>query len=106
MAHKKSSKVSSVSNGGRQKANVAHEQVRQARFARRKEAGKTYEYKPIPYEKETPEFLEEQYKRAEKVRKTVENRTDYARLTSFFAKLDNKLNAEKLKQKESTQKSR
>lgn len=95
---KKSKSSGAISNGGRQKRNVAHEQTRQARFARRREDGKVYEYKPNPYTPGTEEWYEENAARKEKAKSS---RLPYARLQSWFAKLDNELNKKKLEMKAS-----
>lgn len=96
---KKKSRTSRISNGGRQKANVAHEESRQARFARRKEAGKEYKYRPNPYDKKAnyEEWHDEDIKRKEKAKSS---KLPYARLQSIFRKLDNELNKQALMNKE------
>ena len=61
---KKKSRTSKTSNGGRQKANVAHEEKRQAKFAAKREAGTNYVYKSNPYEHGTVKWAVEKAKRA------------------------------------------
>lgn len=94
---KQKSRSSRVSNGGRQKANVSHEEARQARFARRREAGKIYQWKPNPYKKGSEEWLEEEHKREEN-RKS--SKLKIAQLDSIFAKLKNDLAKKALEDKE------
>ena len=52
---KKKSRVSRVSNGGRQKANLAREKKRQEKFAKKRESGNIYVYQKNPYKKGTNE---------------------------------------------------
>lgn len=100
---KKRSRASRISDGGRQKRNVAHEEVRQARFARRKEAGKEYHYKKNPYDKKTQyeQWHDEDLKRREKAQSS---KLPYARLQSIFAKLENQLAKDALIAKEREEK--
>ena len=100
---KQKSRKSRVSNGGRQKANLNHEKKRQEYFAKRKEAGKRYQYKKNPYEEGTQEYERE---RLDRIEKAKSSRLPYARLESIFAKLDNQLNDLKLKQKEASSKTK
>lgn len=83
---KKSSGTGKVSNGGRQKQNLAHEAARQARFAQKKGTDKEYKWSPNPYdpEKEPQQYLEEKARRAEK---NKSRKTEYAANVSLFAKL-------------------
>jgi len=99
MAGKKSKRSGVISNGGRQKANVQHEANRQARFARRKEAGKEYRYTRNPYDKKTQyeEWHEEDCIRKEKAKSS---KLPLARWTSIMAKLDNQLAKDALVAKE------
>lgn len=83
---KQKSRASRVSLGGRQKSNVAHEQKRQERFKKKREEGRSYEYKKNPYKEGTAEYEHERLVREEKNRSS---RLPYARLDSLFAKLDN-----------------
>lgn len=94
---KQKSRQSRMSKGGRQKANVAHERKRQEKFAAKRETGEAYKYQPNPYKKGTEEYREEEYQRSLK-RKS--SKLPYARLTSIFAKLDNALAEEAIKEKE------
>lgn len=85
---KKKTRTSRVSMGGRQKANVAREAKRQAKFAEKRENGTAYEYKPIPFKKGTKAYNEEKLIRAEK---SKSSKLPIARLKSIFAKLNNEL---------------
>ena len=82
------SRTSKVSNGGRQKANVAHEAKRQAKFAAKRENGTNYVYKPNPYKPGTVEWAREKAKRAEKAKSS---KSSLARWTSIMDKLENEL---------------
>lgn len=84
-------RASRTSHGGRQKANLAYEAKRQAKFAAKRANGTAYEYKPIAAEKGSSEWYAE---RAERARKNVNHRTDIAIFTSIMAKLKNRLKAE------------
>lgn len=95
---KQRSRASRVSNGGRQKANVAHEAKRQARFAKRREAGTAYQWKPNPYKKGTKAWHDEETIRKEK--RWSNSRSDIAIFRSIMAKLDNKLAKEQMANKE------
>ena len=59
-------------------------------FAKRKEEGKAYEYKPPKNKKE----------RRERAKKNVDRRVPIAELDSWYRKLDNELAKEKLAKKE------
>lgn len=63
------------------------------KFAKRKEEGKTYTYKPIPFAKDSKEYIKEKNLRA---RKNYTHRPALAIYESVMKKLDNEL----LKQKE------
>lgn len=67
---------------------------RMAKFAKRRADGKTYEYKPNPYEKGTSLYYWEQSKRA---RKCVNRKLPLQEWTSTMRKLRNQLAAEKEK---------
>ncbi len=97
--HKKSSSSGTVSQGGRKKANQIKEAKRQRYFAKKKEEGRGYNYKKNSYDPKTQpeEYATEQYKRQQKA---VSHKLPYAKLTSFFAKLDNYLAGEEKKRKE------
>ena len=86
MAIKK--RTSKVSNGGRTKANKAHEAKRQAKFKAKRDAGKAYEYKSNPYKKGSNEWMRENEERKNKAKSS---KLSYARLQSLFAKQDNEL---------------
>lgn len=96
MAKKGNKSVGKVSNGGRQRANVAHAAKRQAKFAAKRENGTAYEYKPNPYEKGTYEWRRE---RAERAEKNISHKTHYAKMRSIFAKLDNQIAEDKKRMK-------
>ena len=91
---KQKSRSSRVSNGGRTKANKAQEAKRQAKFSAKREAGKAYEYKANPYKKGSRDWKHEKRAREEK-RIASMRKLPLARLTSIFAKLDNKMAIEK-----------
>lgn len=75
----------------RQKRN----QKRIARFAARKAAGKSYTYKPNPYDpiKQKRQYLAEADERAQK---NVDHRDTISRMRSIMRKLQNKLDREAL----------
>lgn len=62
--------------------------TREEKMNKRREAGKTYTYKPNPFPKDSKEYHEEQWKRAHK---NVSHKTPTARLKSIMAKLENQL---------------
>lgn len=66
---------------------------REEKMNRRREAGKTYEYKPNPYPKKSREYWKE---RRERASKNVDHRLPYTKMQSIMAKLRNEL-AEKAK---------
>lgn len=82
-------------NGGRKLINKAEKQKkhekRMAKFAARKEAGKRYEYAPIPYAKDSKAYREEALVRSEK---NVDRRLPLQKWTSIWRKLNNELNKE------------
>ena len=98
---KKKSRTDKVSMGGRQKAHVAQETKRQAKFAAKRESGNAYEYKPNPYKKGTGNWRIEAATRAAK---TQSSKLPLARLTSIFAKLDNQLAKEAMVNKNKREK--
>jgi hypothetical protein len=61
---------------------------RMAKFAKRREEGKTYEYKPNPYKKGSRDWHIE---REERSRKNVDRRNAVARGDSVFRKMENQL---------------
>ena len=91
---KQKSRKSRMSKGGAEKLRKAKAQTRAAKFARRAEAGKKYEYKPNPFKKGTEEYEQERNARAQK------NRLNPNRWDSAFAKLDLYLEKQALEQKE------
>ena len=66
--------------------------TREEKMNKRREAGKTYKYKPNPFPKGSDEYYDEQWNRAHK---NVSHKTSVAKWTSIMAKLDNQLEAEK-----------
>lgn len=66
--------------------------TREQRMNKRKETGKTYVYRPNPFEKGTKEYQKEAKERA---LKNVSHKTPYARMVSLMDKLDNQLAKEK-----------
>lgn len=82
-------------NSGRRLINKAENQKkhkkRMERFAKRREEGKSYEYKPNPYKEGTDEYIMEESNRASK----KSARLDIAKYDSLMAKLDYQLKKEK-----------
>lgn len=72
---------------------------RLAKFAKRKEEGKTYEYKANPYQKGTDEFVIEIQNRHEKYTNSG-TKTDFQKFVSTMKKLDNWLKDEEKRLKE------
>lgn len=98
---KKSKGTHSVSNGGRQKANLRKEEKRQAKFAAKREAGKAYTYQPIEAKKGTREYRREKMDRAEKAKSS---KLPLARWTSIMKKLSNQLTKEAEENKKKAEK--
>lgn len=98
---KKAKATGKMSSGNKAAQNRAKEERRQAKFAKKREEGRTYEYKPIPYAKGTVEYAHEKLARAEK---TVSKKTPVARFTSIMRKLDNQLAKEKMERKNNKEK--
>ena len=71
--------------------------TREEKMNKRREAGKTYKYKPNPFPKGSDEYYEEQWDRSHK---NVSHKTPFARWTSIMAKLENQLEAERKAAKE------
>lgn len=67
--------------------------TREEKMSKRREVGKTYSYKPNPFQKGSDEWRDEQYARANK---NVSHKTSVARWTSIMTKLENQLAKEKL----------
>lgn len=84
-------------NSGRRLINKAEKQKkhekRMEKFARRREEGKTYEYKPNPHKEGTKEYIIEQNKRETKAKRWY--KLPLSQFTSAMAKLDNQLKKEK-----------
>ena len=79
-------------SSGRREANKIVKQQRdekhKARFAKRKEEGKAYEYEPIPYEKGSKDYNREARIRAQK---NQPHKTECQTVTSIMQKLQNDL---------------
>ena len=79
-------------SSGRREANKIvkqqRDEKRKARFSRRKEEGKAYEYKPIPFEKGSKEYNKEARVRSEK---NQSHKTEYQTVTSILQRLQNDL---------------
>ena len=71
---------------------------RAAKFAKRREDGKAYEYKPNPYKKGTKEYARE---RRERAAKNKPKKTEFERMKSIFTKLDNEISKQKKEEKAS-----
>lgn len=109
MAQQKQRK-SRRSSGNKSVINKAKEKRRQAKFTKKREEGREYEYKPNLYKKGTAEYQHEKNLRAEK---NVDQKTPVARMTSIMRKLNNwlaeqeklhkdkKVNSDKRKEAES-----
>lgn len=67
--------------------------TREEKMNKRREAGKTYKYKPNPFPKGSDEYYDEQYDRAHK---NVSHKTPFTRWISIMAKLDNQLAKERM----------
>jgi hypothetical protein len=72
--------------------------TREEKMNKRREAGKIYQYKPNPFPKDSVEYLEETVRRAEKNQFKTPG---FAKLRSFYAKLDYQLSkrAKEIKKK-------
>lgn len=79
-------------------------QERIAKFAKRKEEGKCYEYKPNPYNKDGDKKEQNKYYREKRLRerKNVDHRLPISKLTSMLRLVQNDLDKKKeaAKQKE------
>lgn len=62
--------------------------IREEKMNKRREAGKTYKYKPNPYPKGSDEYYDEQYNRS---LKNAFKTPGFAKLRSIYAKLDYQL---------------
>ena len=71
--------------------------TREEKMNKRREAGKTYKYKPNPFPKGSDEYYDEQWDRSHK---NVSHKTPFARWTSIMAKLENQLDEERKAAKE------
>lgn len=67
-----------------------------AKFAARREEGKTYQYNPNPYFKDSKAYITEVERRAEK---NVDRRLPLPKLTSIMRKLNNQLAKEMAEKK-------
>lgn len=92
---------------GRRETNKAKKQERAKKreeyFAKRREEGKTYTYKPIPYKEGTNEYWREKHKRAHK---NVDHRTEYQRIKSLTAKVDSEIKVKEAERKAAENKNR
>lgn len=83
-------------NQGRKETNkelrAKRHEAHMKKFADRREAGKTYEYKPNPYKEGATEYNREVLERAEKNRS---KRTEFDKMKSIMRKLQNEINAQK-----------
>ena len=80
---------------GRREKNKAlkakrHEK-RLAKFAQRREEGKTYEYKPIPFAKDTEKYIIEKNSRRNKMEETWNRKTPIQRFISAMRKCENEV---------------
>lgn len=77
---------------GRREINKAEKQKRHQKrmekFAKRKEEGKCYEYKPNPFKKDSKEYIAEANARA---RKNIDHKLPMSRFDSVMRKVDNYL---------------
>ena len=71
--------------------------TREEKMNKRREAGKTYTYKPNPFPKGSDEYYDEQWDRSHK---NVSHKTPFARWTSIMDKMENQLEAERKAAKE------
>ena len=76
---------------------ITKHEKRMARFAKRREEGKAYEYNPNPFTKGTKEYIQEERQRAEK---NVSHKTPLQTMASIMKKLDNQLAKERMARKE------
>ena len=70
--------------------------TREEKMNKRKASGKTYTYKPNPFEEGTQEYYEEMYNRRHKNRSHT---TEVAQWDSIMAKLNNRVTKEKMDSK-------
>lgn len=88
-------------NSGRRLINKEEKQKRHekrmAKFAKRREEGKAYEYKPNPYKEGSKEYIVEQNERLAKSKKW--HKLPLSQFDSVMAKLDNYLNKLKMEEK-------
>lgn len=75
--------------------------TREEKMNKRREAGKTYKYKPNPFPKGSDEYREEQWNRTHK---NVSHKTPFAKWTSIMRKMENELEAQKRAAKEKKEK--
>lgn len=66
--------------------------TREEKMNKRREAGKTYEYKTNPYPEGSAEYNDERWRRAQK---NVSKKLPLAQWTSLMKKLDNELEKQK-----------
>ena len=91
----------SYRTSGRRSENKIAKQIRHekrmAKFAKRREEGKSYEYSPNPFTKGTKEYIQEEKRRSEK---NVNHKTPLQTMASIMKKLDNQLAKERMARKE------
>ena len=104
---KKAKVTGKMSSGNKASMNKAKEERRQAKFAKKRDEGRAYEYKPNPYDKNSKDYSEwsNYYDLAEyRSYKNVDRKTPVARLTSIMKKLDNQLAKERMERKTNKEK--
>lgn len=70
--------------------------TREEKMNKRKASGKTYTYKPNPFEEGTQEYYEEKFNR---MRKNRSHKTEVAQWDSIMDKLNNRVAKEKMDNK-------
>lgn len=87
-------------SSGRREANKIvkqqRDEKRRARFAKRKEEGKAYEYEPIPYEKGSKDYNREARIRTQK---NQSHKTEYQTVTSILQRIQNELDCQAKEEK-------
>ena len=88
-------KYDKYKNSGKLQTNkqlkAERDEKRKEHFRKRKEEGKCYKYEKNPYEKGSYEYMVEKFYREEK---NKSKKTEPQFLRSFFAKVDNEIEAE------------
>lgn len=70
--------------------------TREEKMNKRKASGKTYTYRPNPFEEGTQEYYEEKFNR---MRKNRSHKTEVAQWDSIMTKLNNRVAKEKMDNK-------